>query len=289
MKKIPVNALPANAHELKVMPLGDFTPYDFARPHRHEYFEFFIFDSGGGSHFIDFIEYPIQDQSVHIVFPQQIHLVKRTAQAKGHVMICSRHFMNLLGKIYYTQLLNHNYTAPTLGFDSAAFTELRHTSLKLEQELLHQDSLLSSQLAQNYLSIFLSECIRRTAAGKNDEVAHSSYSQHDWAMYKRFSELMDEHFLDKQSVAFYAATLAVSPKVLNNCIKKVVNKTCVELIQERSLLEAKRLLLYTDESIKEIAFALNFKDSSYFTRFFTLKENKTPKAFKAYWEEKYHS
>jgi AraC family transcriptional regulator, transcriptional activator of pobA len=288
MQPIPVSTIPEHGHELRVLPLGDFTPYDFGKPHRHTYFEFFIFDTGGGSHFIDFIEYPIREQSVHIVFPQQIHLVKRSATANGYVMICSRHFMNLLDKLFYTQLLNHNYTHPCLSPGAAAFTDIAQLVPRIQSEL-RDGGPMAQQLAQNYTSIFLSLCIRHTPQQAQEEISHTGYSTHDLEIYRRFTTLLDEHFGDKQQVGFYASALSLSTKVLNNCIRKVVDKTCAELLQERSLLEAKRLLLYTDESIKEIAFRLGFQDSSYFTRFFARMEHKTPKEFKQYWEEKYHS
>lgn len=286
MPSTPLTTIPEAGHELRVLPLGDFTPYDFQKPHRHEYFEFFIFNTGGGTHFIDFVAHPIKSMSVHIVFPRQIHLVKRKAEATGYVLICSRHFMNLLDKIFYSQLLNHNYQAPCISLDKNTFDEIAGLVPRLESEL-KTGGALAQQLSRSYISIFLSQCIRHTP--QQEEALPSGYTIHDWEIYKRFTALLDEHFLDKQQVSFYAGSLSLTAKVLNNCIRRVVDKTCADLIQERSLLEAKRLLLYTDESIKEIAFRLNFKDSSYFTRFFSRMEHKTPKEFKQYWEEKYHS
>lgn len=284
MRPSPPTILISDA-ELKVLPLGDVTPYDFQKPHRHEYFEFFIFDTGGGSHFIDFIEYPIKAQSVHIVFPRQVHLVKRAAAASGRVLICSRHFMNLLDSVFYSQLFSRNYQAPCLSLDTQTYAEIAYLLPRLEAELTTGGS-LAHQLCRNYLSIFFSQCIRHAPPPGTTQQGH--YTVRDWDIYMRFTELLDEHFADKQQVGFYAAALSVSPKVLNNAIRQAVGKTCAELVQERTLLEAKRLLLYTEESIKEIAFRLNFKDSSYFTRFFARMEDKTPKEFKQYWEEKYH-
>lgn len=288
MKSIPVNNLPKGDNELKVIPLGEFTPYDFQKPHRHSYFEFFIFEKGGGSHFIDFTEFPINDCSVHIVFPQQIHLVKRTAASTGKILLCSKHFMNLLGSFFFPQLAQNNYNAPCLEFEKEEFSLLM-TTINYLQEELKSSGMLSYSLSQNYTSIFLSHCIRHKTAALVEERHNPNYSIYDWENYKRFSDLLEMHFLEKANVRDYAGELAISAKVLNNCLKKVIGKTAVELIQERTLIEAKRLLLNSQDSIKEIAFKLNFKDSSYFTRFFTKNESQTPKEFKQFWEEKYLS
>lgn len=288
MKQIPVNSLPKGDHELKVLSLGQFTPYDFQKAHRHSYFEFFIFEKGGGLHFIDFVEYPIHDYAVHIVFPQQIHLVRRSETSSGSIIICSKHFMNLIGQFFYPQLVQNNYTAPCLQFGVKEFNAIKQIAAHLQEEM-KTDNILSYNLVQNYTSILLTHCIRHTAGKLTEEVQNQNYSVHEWEVYKRFSELLEAHFLEKPSVAFYAAELAMTPKVLNKCIRKVVGKTAVALLQEKTLMEAKRLLLNTEEHIKEIAYKLNFKDSSYFTRFFARQEAMTPKEFKTFWEQKYHS
>ncbi|GAA4458224.1 helix-turn-helix transcriptional regulator [Rurimicrobium arvi] len=288
MKQIPVNNLPKGDEELKVLPLGHFTPYDFQRPHRHSYFEFFLFEKGGGSHFIDFAEHPIRDYSVHVVFPQQIHLVKRREQSTGSIVLCSRNYMNLIGTFFFPQLLRNNYHAPCLQFDKKDFAGMMDIIVQLYEEL-QQHSVLSYNLAQNYTSIFLTRCIRHTADQLQDEGGMQGYSQHDWEVYKKFSELLEGCFMEKPNVAYYAKELAMTPKVLNNCLDRVVGKTAIELLQERTWVEAKRLLLHTGDAVKEIAYKLNFKDSSYFTRFFTRQEGQTPKEFRSYWEEKYHS
>lgn len=288
MTQVPVNTINKEEHQVQIIPLGDEMTYDFKRPHRHEYFEFFIFRKGGGSHFIDFVEHKIFENSVHIVFPSQIHLLKRSG-ARGLIIICRKEFMNSLNKLFYTQLFQNNYTAPCLSFTpekTESITQLVHSL----QEEIKTEKMLATELARSYLTIFLSFCIRNHEGISNFSAGTAAiYFPHDLEVFQRFNLLLEKHYLDKQNVTFYAGEMAMTPKALNNCIKKVTGKTCIELVQERTLTEAKRLLLYTDESSKEIAYTLNFKDNSYFTRFFTKLQGQTPLAFKSYWEEKYHS
>jgi AraC family transcriptional regulator, transcriptional activator of pobA len=287
MDQIPVSKLKKEDKELQIIPLGDEMPYDFKKPHRHDYFEFFVFSEGGGSHFLDFVEYPIVKNSIHIVFPTQIHLLKR-AGARGKIVICQKDFMNLLSRAYSAQLYQQYFASPFIVFQEDHFQEISRIILTLDAELKEARP-LSTEVCRNYMSIFITWCIRQQAEKPTTEVTNLPYSQHQMEMYRRFMGLLEEHFLEKPNVAFYASQLTVTPKVLNNCISKVTGKTCTELVQERTLVEAKRLLLYSDESSKEIAYTLNFKDSSYFTRFFTKMEGKTPKEFKAFWEAKYRS
>jgi len=283
---IPVSVLGREDYEFKVIPVGGPTDYDFHRPHRHEYFEFFLFEKGGGSHFIDFVEHSIRDQSVHIVLPRQIHLVKRKAEASGYVIICTQHFMNLIGKIYYPQLQQCVANAPLIPLDTNTFTAMTHSLANIATEL-NTHTPLAQELVRNYAAIFFTQCIRAALARPAQQ--QSEQQAHEPELYKQFMLLLEAHFSDRQSVAYYADCLSVTPKVLNNAIRKATSRTCVDLIQERCILEAKRLLLYTTKNIKQIAFELNFRDVSYFTRFFTRLEQMSPKEFKQYWEEKYHS
>lgn len=284
MTQIPVNTLPREEQHIHLLPLGDEMPYDFKRPHRHDYFEFFIFEEGGGSHFIDFEEYPIVPRSIHVVFPNQIHLLKRQG-AKGRIVICRKDFMNILNRVFYTQLYQHHFTHPSIMAGEDHFSAIRQTITALQQEL-EQASVYSSELIKSYFSIFLSKCIQPPS---QEQPVSGNAHMHELELYRKFVVLLEDHFMEKQTVTFYANELLVTPKVLNNHVRKVTGKTCVDLVQDRTLTEAKRLLLFTDQTSKEIAFALNFKDSSYFTRFFTRQEGQTPQAFRQYWEEKYHS
>jgi AraC-like DNA-binding protein len=287
MDQIPVSKLKKEDKELQIIPLGDEMPYDFKKPHRHDYFEFFVFAEGGGSHFIDFVEHPILEHSIHIVFPSQIHLLKRSG-ARGKIIICRKDFMNLLSKTFSAQLYQHYFTAPFIVFSDDMFADIDKLIGTIDREL-EQPKLLTTELCRNYMSIFITWCIRQFEEKPSPDIRTTLYTQHQLEIYRKFMALLEEHYLEKPNVAFYASMLSVTPKVLNNSISKVTGKTCTDLVQERTLVEAKRLLLFTDESSKEIAYTLNFRDSSYFTRFFTKLEGQTPKEFKAFWEKKYHS
>jgi AraC-like DNA-binding protein len=137
------------------------------------------------------------------------------------------------------------------------------------------------------MALFLGHCIREF--GQSPAANAQSHNPHHLEVYRQFSILLETHFDARHSVSFYAGELNITSKVLNNCMRAITGRTTIELIQDRTLTEAKRLLLFTGESSKEIAWTLAFKDCSYFTRFFKKLEGRTPGEFKAYWEEKYHA
>ena len=100
---------------------------------------------------------------------------------------------------------------------------------------------------------------------------------------------VEEKFLTLHKVNDYADLLAVTPNHLNDTTKKVTGKTALELIQDRLLLEAKRLLLHTEQTAKEISYQLGYNDPSYFTRFFKAQTERTPDDFRRQIREKYHN
>lgn len=85
---------------------------------------------------------------------------------------------------------------------------------------------------------------------------------------RNFSQLVEQHFYSKKSVSDYAELLNISSKNLNKKIVALSNKPPNQIIKDRVVLEAKRLLAHTDFTSKEIAYKLGYEDDAYFTRFF---------------------
>lgn len=97
---------------------------------------------------------------------------------------------------------------------------------------------------------------------------------------REFNFLVEMHFKTKHTVAEYAELLNRSPKTLANLFAQYQHKTPLQIIQDRKLLEARRLLRYTDKAVKEIAYETGFEDLQTFSRFFKTKEGVSPTEFK---------
>lgn len=96
----------------------------------------------------------------------------------------------------------------------------------------------------------------------------------------RFRKLVSQHYLSKRKVADYAEMLAVSPNHLNRIIKENTAQTASETIREMLIQEAKSLLRYTDNSIAEIAYQLDFSEPASFNRFFKAATMETPLTYR---------
>lgn len=85
---------------------------------------------------------------------------------------------------------------------------------------------------------------------------------------RKFNLLVEMNFHTQHSVSYYAGRLNKSPKTLSNLFALYNHKSPVQIIQERILIEAKRLLFYTDKSAKQITYELGFDDAAHFSKFF---------------------
>jgi len=110
----------------------------------------------------------------------------------------------------------------------------------------------------------------------------------DRVLLKRYLSKIEESFIQLHEVAAYADKLNISAGHLSEVVKEQSGKPAIAHIHERLILEAKRLLFHTEESVKEIAFQLGFEDASYFNRFFKRITSRTPVEYRLSSREMYH-
>lgn len=140
---------------------------------------------------------------------------------------------------------------------------------------MNSDDSLQIEMLQMMLKRYLILCARVYKAQEKypTEKAHSD-------IVREFNFLVEQHFKIKHTVKEYAELLFKSPKTLSNIFSKIGFKTPLQYIQDRKMLEAKRLLHYSSFSIKEIAIEIGFDDIQAFSRFFKKHEGISPSEFK---------
>lgn len=107
------------------------------------------------------------------------------------------------------------------------------------------------------------------------------YLPHDKQIFVRFMELLSKYFTQERHVEFYASKMCISPQHLSTIVKQVSGKTPTVWITNRTIEEIKHRLLHTQATIKEIAYALNFPNLSFFGKFFKKATGMSPKQYRA--------
>ena len=105
---------------------------------------------------------------------------------------------------------------------------------------------------------------------------------------RKFRLLIEKNFVEMKSVSGYADLLHISSGHLNDTVNEATGKTASDLIHDRIILEAKRLLYHSEKTVKEIGYALNSDDPSHFAKFFKNHSGSTPEAFRQQIRERYH-
>jgi AraC family transcriptional regulator, transcriptional activator of pobA len=257
-----------------------YNPYDASSAHRHDYFEIIFFNRTGGTHEIDFHEYPIKKNSIHIISPGQVHLLRRNKNVGGHVLSFKQELFFNYSATHLSIFSPANY--PIIQFKQKPADKIEKIISEIVSEY-NAASEMKREAITAYLVVLLVE-IKRSYNPSPDFIPQST--DHD--LTRRFREMVEKEFLLIRQVTDYASKLNITPGHLNDTVKKDTGKNASEIIHNRIILEAKRLLYHSSQSIKEIAATLHYEDPSYFVRFFKSNTGSTPLEFRNHIREKYN-
>lgn len=252
------------------------THYDSSEPHRHNYFEFFFFQHGGGVHVIDFMEFPIKSNSIHIVAPGQVHQVKRELNSNGFVFLFDINLFDtnrsLENFLFDHICLDVNEFSPSYHFSEFVQAEINFVMQKAWREF-NSDEPLKNQLVLNQLCELLYYCLRtKTEFSSHQDPKNNS-------IYLNFRRLLNKEFKTLKKVTDYSLLLNITEKQLNEIIHLRTGETVSVLIYKQLILEAKRLL-NTGMAAKEVAYELNFNDPAHFSKFFKSQTGISPSDFR---------
>lgn len=176
-------------------------------------------------------------------------------------------------------LLFHNvFEIPFVELDDSETSLIKSLFQNIRDELKGKDS-SAEEMIRTYVKQII---IRATRKWKKQNLDNDTLKipGSELDIFRDFSRHLEIHFREKHNVADYAELLHIAPKTLTHKFKNLKLESPNQFIINRILLEAKRLLFYTDKPVKEIAYDLGYEDPAYFNRLFTNKTGSTPVNFK---------
>lgn len=275
MKAIPIHNLgKEETLGFEVMPWDkDVNKYDASTPHRHSYYEILVFIKGGGVHEIDFIKYPIKSKSLHFVASNQIHEVRRKAGSNGFSLLFSQEFLPSNYNLKDFDFYQAN-THPVLNLDSGNFKTIISLLLEVKQEFFANNT-AKREVLRSLLQLILLKANRYYQDKK--DIADKPNTEPEASIFKeKLQTAIEENYTNHWRASDYASHMNISVTQLNAYCKQHFSRSTESLIQEKLLIEIKRLLAYTTKPVKEICYELDFEDPAYFTRFFKKKTGLTP-------------
>lgn len=267
--------------EMVVVGLRDFVDNhrDIQFPHRHDFYQVVLFTQGGGGHSIDFRHYEALPRQVYYMAPGQIHTWEFDEHTDGYVVNFNESFFTAVcHNAHFVRdfpLFNPVSGVAVNVLDATCYEVVERTFREMLDEYQQQHP-YKMDILRGLLITLLVRLSREVPEPSGEGV-----TRHNVLLMRQFERLIEAHFREKRLPREYAELLFVTPSHLNALANQVVGKSAGELIRERVLLEAKRLLVNSDLMVGQIAEALHFEDNAYFTRFFKKYQGATPEGFRA--------
>jgi len=247
-------------------------------PHYLTYYDITLLTGGKGFFSIDRYQYPIRENIVLFSSPGQVRYWDYELLPEGYVLLFEEEFLScFLNDARFVESLKYFNTCsnpPELTLEEGDSQYLIRLMQDVEQEVKtfrsNDKQILRALLYQVLIWLDRKYAVAYRSDGKQD------FNRH----IRQYVSLVNRQFAQQHSVSYYADALSITTGHLNDLCRFHLGMNAKQFIQNRITTEAKRLLLYSDIQIAEIAQCLNFEDASYFVRRFRQTTGMTPLAFR---------
>ena len=223
-------------------------------------------------------EFRLKKDSLFIFSPKHILQVQSNNRFKAHLIVIAPDFLkriNIDTKRMMPLFLQFG-SLPCMELTHAESQSLRSFISMVEQELKGSETDFSSEIIGGLIAatIYKVGDILTHYLTEHPEVDSPIHNRAE-EYFRQFTELLGEHYKHERSVGFYARQLCITP------IKRISGKSVSEWIDNYVILEAKTLLKYSNMSVQEIAYYLNFPNQSFFGSYFKRNAGMSPSQYKA--------
>ncbi|MDR6968571.1 AraC-like DNA-binding protein [Flavobacterium arsenatis] len=248
------------------------------KPHKHNSYLCILFTKGIGTHEIDFNTYEVKPGNIFVISPGKTHHWELSDDVDGFIFTHTKDFYDL----HYSHNSISNFpffqsvqNSPLIELEENPVTEIVALFESMLSEYQNKN-ILKHQVLVSYSDIIYAKLSRIYLNDETEQIVnHSLYAQ----KFNELENLIEEHFSVEKSPSKYASMMNITPKHLNRITQSVIGKTTSEVILDRIILEAKRIMLHTGKSFSEIAIGLGYEDYAYFSRLFKQKTGLTPSQF----------
>jgi AraC-like DNA-binding protein len=268
-KNIPVKDKISPERHIKAAPFRK--DIGKTEPHKHkQYFEIVFLTKGKGAHWIDGIRYEVTPPILYFITQNQVHNWDLESEPDGYVIIIKKSFIEKSLDLELKMLLSRTSSVSCLPIAENL------TIHRLFELLAEEDK---AEIQSNFPVI---EGLLKALLAKIQDISgvaiNRSSKKADF--YESFLALLNQGNPVKSKVAYYADLLNTTPQNLNAACRKAVDLPAATILSDFIINEAKRLLLYTDKTVSEISFSLNFNDPSHFVKYFKRLSGQTPQSFR---------
>ena len=246
----------------------------------YEVITILLIEKAKGVHIIDFKSYDLFDHCLFFIYPGQVHQVMASERPEGWVINFTQLFLvqhsipdRMINDVY---LFNKHGETPPLPVTEENFQHYKDIIRQIQQ-YSQLDSSMKDDALGALLKLMLVQSNNHCSLQKEKNPQTIEVGNQ---LLRHFKELIDQHYSELHKVSDYADMLSVTSDYLNKSVKAITGKSAKEFILDRILVEAKRVLLFTETTNKELAFQLGFEEPSHFSSFFKRYTNTSPIDFR---------
>lgn len=240
--------------------------------HYHDFEELIIVTAGSLTHYIDFKVEVVTAPFVCYVSMGKMHRLEPGSDIRGWVINYKTEFIPDSKLSFYSNFFTFTNIALSPGTCIKRFSNLCEL-IKAEYSLELVDYTTIRHLVNALISMFDAEKNRNMPVDNESKLSQV-------AAFNSFLALLEANFRSDRGVSFYADKMNMSERNLNHVCRNNFHKSVSEIIETRKLIEAKRMLMYSDKTVSEIGFELGYNEKSYFTRVFHARMDITPSRFR---------
>jgi len=247
--------------------------------HKVEFYLLIFITAGCGYHTIDFTDYNFDEGDVITVRKDQIHKFIKSRGVKGYILLFTDEFLSSylekLEALKTLQLFNELLSEPILKLSEPDLTLINDLIDRIEVEYTKEVDDYALSIIRSELHILITKLFR-IKAKRNKNFIKKKYL----AEFIIFQKLVEDNVVRTNRVNEYAKMMSISTKTLNTITRSILNKSAKEFIDEISIKQIQRLLINTALSVKEIAYASGFNESTNFYKYFKRQVGMTPEQFR---------
>ncbi len=280
-KQIPIYSLgefSSAANKSKIYQVEVFDAnrhFEVSYPHKHDFYEVLFLTQGSGNHIIDSNKYKIEPPCVFFMSPGQAHKLELSSDIGGYLFLFTEEFY-LLNQVNKNKLLEFPFffsveqNNPPLLLKKENDSKFIETLFERGADEGSQKKDTSEDVIRALLDVLLQTCnkLYPTEIGMQRTRGH--------LLVKNLLQLIEENYQKNLSISEYASMLSITPNHLTQMVKQVTGTTSAKLLQNKVIIETKRLLIHSEMTITEITDYMNFSDQSYFTKYFKKACGLTP-------------
>lgn len=249
-------------------------------PHKHNFFVTVLFTQGTGIHEIDFERFDVKRGSIFMLNPGQTHYWELSEDIEGYIFFHSENFYNLA--FTHNSLFGFPFFYSTKNSPWLQLSEQQTISISRIFEEIIQEYTHKYEYKYKKIILLIDLLYIEIARWYEQEYKHSLDQLHPFSdKINQLEILIDQHYKTEKSPSQYAQWMNISPKHLNRIIQNSLNKTTTQLITERVILEAKRLIAQPSLQLTTISELLGYEEYAYFSRLFKKQTSETPTSFRS--------